>query len=120
MQARIVVGAVVVAAAVFATSAVATAPPIGPLPAGPIQQITTQKGQLVAVALPHSSGGKVWRQANTVNPKVLTEVSEGDVGSSVVIVFRATGSGKATVRYGLTKGETAHAYAARSFAVTVR
>jgi hypothetical protein len=119
VQARIVVGAFV-AAAVLAAPAVATAPPIGPLPAGPIQQITTQKGQLVAVALPHSSGGRVWRQANTVSPKVLLEVSEGDVGSSVVIVFRATGSGTATVKYGLTKGETAHAYASRSFAVTVK
>jgi hypothetical protein len=119
VQARTIVGAFA-AAAVLAAPAVASAPPVGPLPAGPIQQITTQKGQLVAFALPHSSGGRVWRQANTVSPKVLVEVSEGDVGSSVVIVFRASGKGTATVAYGLTKGETAHAYASRKFTVTVK
>jgi hypothetical protein len=119
VQARIVLGALV-ATAVLAAPALASAPPVGPLPAGPTQQITTQKGQLVAVALPHSSGGRVWRQANVVSSKVLVQVSEGDVGSSVVIVFRAVGTGHTTVTYGLTKGETAHAYAARRFSVTVK
>jgi hypothetical protein len=119
VQARIALGALT-AAAVLATPAIASAPPVGPLPAGPIQHITAQKGQLVAVALPKSSGGRVWRQANTVNPKVLVKVTEGDVGSSVVIVFRATGKGAVTVAYGLTKGETAHAYASRRFTVTVK
>ena len=64
------------------------------------------------------------RRATTVRPtSFLREQAhdgEGDVGSSVVIVFRATGKGSATVAYGLTKGETARAYASRKFAVTVK
>jgi hypothetical protein len=37
-----------------------------------------------------------------------------------VVVFRATGVGKARVAYGLTRGETRRAYASLTFAVTVK
>ena len=118
MSARIALGALA-AAFVLAAPAAASAPPVGPLPAGPTQRISTQPGQLVAVALPHSTNGRVWRLARAVDLKVLREVSEADVGSNVVIVYKAFGRGSVTVIYALTRGETSHAYAARRFAVTV-
>ena len=42
------------------------------------------------------------------------------MGSNVVVVYSAVGRGSTTVVYALTKGETAHAYAARRFVVTVK
>jgi|SRR3954447_12318698 len=108
------------AALVLAASAAASSTPVGPLPMGPVTSVSTARGTLVSVALPHRTGGKVWRQANVVDPKVLRQVSEGDVGSNVVIVFKATGAGKTKIAYGLTRGETKKAYASASFVVTVR
>jgi hypothetical protein len=119
MSARIVLGGLA-AAAVLAVPAAATAPPVGPLPAGPTAHITTTRGELVAIALPHASAGRVWRLARPVNAKILREVSEADVGPNVVIVYRASAPGRVTVAYGLTRGETKHAYAARRFTVDVR
>ena len=104
---------------ILAAPATASAPPVGPLPAGPVQHITTQRGELVAIALPHPANGRVWRLARTVDPKILREVSEADVGSNVVVVFRSYRPGRVTVAYALTKGETAHAFAARRFAISV-
>jgi hypothetical protein len=115
--ARLVVA--LLAAGVLAATAAASSPPVGPLPAGPSAQISTKRGELVAVALPHATNGRAWRQKGIVNPKVLTEVSEANVGANVVIVFKAVGAGRATIAYGLTKGETAHAYAGRRFIVSV-
>ena len=96
---------------ILAAPAAASAPPVGSLPAGPTQ--------LVAVALPRGTKGRVWRLARTVDAKVLREVSEADVGANVVVVYKAIGRGTVTVAYALTRGETAHAYAARRFAVSV-
>jgi hypothetical protein len=98
----------------------ADAPPVGPLPAGAAATISTQKGQFVAVALPHRAGGRVWRIARAFNGQVVNEVSEADVGANVVLVFRATGAGTTTLVFGLTKGETAQAYESRRFTVHVR
>ena len=118
MSARLPLAALA-AAFVLAAPAAASAPPVGPLPAGPTQHITTQRGQLVSVALPHAAGGRSWRLARAVNPRILRELSEADVGTSVVIVYKAVGRGRVTVAYGLTRGEKAHAYAARRFVVSV-
>jgi hypothetical protein len=112
--------AALLAALVLTAAAIAASTPVGPLPKGPTTTISAARGTLVSVALPHRSGGKVWRQANTVDQKVLTQVTEGDVGSSVVIVFKAVGSGTTKIAYGLTKGETKKAYASQTFTVTVR
>jgi hypothetical protein len=112
--------AVAAAALVLVLPAEASAPPVGPLPKGPVTTISTHKGSLVAVALPHRANGRVWRLARAVDPKVLREVSEADVGKDVVVVFRAVGAGKARLAYGLTRGETRHAYASLTFAVTVK
>jgi hypothetical protein len=107
------------AAAVLAAPAAATAPPIGPLPAGPTMRISTQRGALVAVALPVQPAGRVWRLKGSIDTHVVREVSEANVGSTVVVVFKATGRGTTTLSYGSTRGETAKAYAAKRFRITV-
>ena|SRR5579864_9179692 len=116
---RSTAGAAFVAGLVLTVPALASAPPVGPLPPGPVTSITTQKGSLASVALA-SRAGKSWRLARAVSPKVLVEVSEANVGSTVVIVYRAVGAGSVSVRYGLTRGETRHAYASATFNVRVR
>src|SRR3954471_20241522 len=112
--------ATVVAAAALAAPALADAPPVGPLPKGPSSTIRTQTGQLVAFALPGRSSGRVWRVARPFDARVVRQVSEADVGNSVVLVFKAVGSGTTTVAFGLTRGETAKAYESRRFTVRVR
>ncbi|MDX6439872.1 MAG: hypothetical protein QOF45_2455 [Gaiellaceae bacterium] len=108
------------AAAILAGVGRADSTPVGPLPNGPVSTIQTQKGQLVAVALPHRANGRVWRVARPYNARVLQQVGEADVGKNVVLVFRATGSGTTTIAFGLTRGETAKAYESRRFTVKVR
>jgi hypothetical protein len=110
---------VLVCALTVAGVAAATAPPVKFVPIGPVSTITTQKGQLVSVALPHAAG-KSWRIARTVNASVLREVGEADVGANVVVVFRAVGKGHATVVFARTRGEAARADASRTFSVTVK
>ena len=78
----------------------------------------TTPGQLVSVALP-TRAGYFWRIARTFDARVVREVSEGDVGSSVVLVFRAVGRGHTTVGLAETKGETPKAYRALRYDVTV-
>jgi hypothetical protein len=119
MRVAVAVTVAVFAAALVGTAA-ASAPPVGPLPAGPTSTIVTTKGQLVSIALPHRSGGKVWRIAQNANPKVLKQVTEGDVGPTVVLVFKATGSGTTTIKLGLTLGEKTKAYESRTYVVRVR
>ncbi len=91
-----------------ATSASTDSTPIGPLPKGPITHVETARGSLVAVALPRQNRatGLVWRVARPVNGRILRQLTEADVGSSVVLVFRATGTGNAFVRFALTRGES--------------
>jgi hypothetical protein len=111
---------VVSLAAVFAGVGLASAPPVGPLPPGPSSTIQTTKGQLVAFALPHRAGGRVWRVARTAKASVLRQVSEADVGNQVVLVYVATGRGTTSIAFGLTLGERAKAYESRRYTVTVR
>jgi hypothetical protein len=112
--------AVVAGAAVFTGVGLASSPPVGPLPAGPHSTIQTTKGELIAFALPHRTGGRAWRIARTVDPSVLRQVSEADVGNQVVLVLQATGLGTATVSFGLTRGERSKAYESRRYTVTVK
>jgi len=109
-------GTVAAAAAAFAG---ASATPVGPLPPGPTSTVTTPRGELFAIALPHRSGGRVWRIARALDPSVLSQVSEADVGANVVIVFRAKQRGSATVAFALTRGETAKALEAHTYKVRV-
>jgi hypothetical protein len=80
----------------------------------------TRAGELVAVALPHRSGGRAWRIARAFDSSVLHEVSEADVGSNVVLVFKTTRAGKARLAFALTRGETRKALESRTFDVRVR
>jgi hypothetical protein len=116
---RVTVAASLLAALVFTFPALASAPPVGPLPQGPVTTISTSKGSLVSVAMPPRAG-KSWRLARAVNTHVLVQVSEANVGSAVVIVYRAVGPGSVSVRYGLTRGETSKAYASATFNVSVK
>jgi hypothetical protein len=95
--------------------------PVGTLPKGPQSTIASERGALVAVALPRQkpSTGLVWRLARQVDPSVLRHISEGDVGSSVVVVFRAVHTGSAKVVFALTRGDSS-GRALRSRTYTVR
>jgi hypothetical protein len=104
-----------------AARAFADSSPIGALPKGPVTRIEAPHGELVAIALPQRSAGRVWRIARTFDGAVLQEFSEANVGSSVVLVFRAVGAGSTTVSLALTKGDTsAKALESRRFLVNVR
>lgn len=113
-----------VAAAVLAGPLGASAPPVGPLPLGPVVTMTVPRGALFAIALPSrpASTGLVWRAAGGVNPSVpgiVRPLWESDVGASVAVIYKAVSAGKATIRYGLTRGETLKAYASITYRVTV-
>jgi hypothetical protein len=110
----------VLTASTVAAVARATAPPVGALPAGPKSTIATQRGQLVAVALPSRGAGRSWRIARAFDDAVVREVSEANVGSNVVVVFKSVGEGQATLAFALTRGETAKALEARTFSVRVK
>ena len=114
------IAALVLLASVLAAEAAATAPRVGALPAGPTSVIRTQKGELVAVSLPHRANGRVWRVARAFDGNVVTQVGEADVGNAVVLVFSAKHAGATTVVFGLTKGETAKAFESRRFEIHVR
>ena len=114
---------VVAIAAGAVAGARADSTPIGPLPSGPTTKVETQRGALVAVALPlqKPSSGLVWRIARNINVKVLRQVSEADVGSNVVVIFRVTGRGHAFIRFALTRGDSSSkALKSMTYDVTVR
>jgi hypothetical protein len=97
----------------------ATAPPIGALPRGPVTELHVPHGLPFALALPHRAGGLVWRGARNTNVNVARPITEADVGSNVVLVYRALRAGNTTIAYALTRGETAKVYEARYFRIVV-
>lgn len=103
-------------AAVSAASA--SAPPVGPLPPVKVTTVNTTRGQLVSVALP-TRPGYVWRVARPIAARVVRQVGEGDVGRDVVLVFVAVAPGRASIVLAETRGETAKAYRAVRYDVTV-
>lgn len=103
-----------------AGAATASAPPVGKLPPSPVTTITTHRGQLFALALPEGKNGLVWRGAKNTNWRVATPVREADVGTTLVLIYRAGKPGIADVAYGLTKGETPKAYRVARFHIVVR
>ena len=90
-----------------ARGARANATPVGLLPAGPTSTTTTKPGQLVAVALPHTRprSALVWRIARRYDSRVVREVSEANVGATVVLVFKVVGRGDTALRFALTRGD---------------
>ena len=110
------------AAALAIGAARADSTPIGTLPKGPRSSIASERGTLVAIALPRQkpSTGLVWRLARQVDPSVLRQVSEGDVGSSIVVIFRAMHTGSARVVFALTRGDSSpRALRSRTYTVKV-
>ena len=106
--------------AVGGAAAFSDSTPVGPLPAGPVANLSVQQGELVAFALPQRTGGRVWRIARQFDANVLSQVSEANVGSTVVVVFRARRAGHATVSIALTKSDTSRkALESRRFQVVV-
>jgi hypothetical protein len=81
--------------------------PVGPLPAGPVTSTTTKPGLLVAVALPRPrrSSGLVWRVARRYDSRVVRQISEADVGNSVVLVYKVVGRGNTSLVFALTRGD---------------
>jgi hypothetical protein len=81
--------------------------PVGPLPAGSVASTTTKPGLLVAVALPKSGArsGLVWRVARRYDSHVVQELSEADLGESVVLVFKVVGRGDTSLVFALTRGD---------------
>jgi hypothetical protein len=81
--------------------------PVGPLHGGTVSTVKTQRGLLVAVALPrpNPSTGLVWRIARSVDGKIVRQLDETETASSVVLVFRVVGYGKTSVVFALTRGE---------------
>ena len=114
-------GAALSTSAALAVPALADSTPIGALPKGPVVTTATPVGSLVAVALPRQNPatGLVWRIARTVDARVLRQVSEADVGPSVVVVFKTVRAGKAKVVFALTRGD-ASAKALRSATYNIR
>jgi len=113
--------AVLVSAVLLAAvPAGASAPPVCPLPPGQVTTVTAKRGTLVALALPAqtSSSGLVWRLARG-NPAIVRQVAERSLGPTVVIVFKAVARGKATIAYGLTKGESKKAYKSVTYEITI-
>jgi hypothetical protein len=82
--------------------------PVGPLPAGSVATTTTKPGLFVAVALSRASraSGLVWRLARPFNSAIVRQVSEADVGGSVVLVFKVVGRGNTSLVFALTRGDT--------------
>src|SRR5205085_773632 len=75
---------------VIPASACADSTPVGPLPRGPESIITTGPNQLVAIALPHAAkkSGLVWRLARRYDSAVVRQISEADVDTNVILVFK--------------------------------
>jgi hypothetical protein len=117
------IATLVAAAGLAAAVARGDSTPVGPLPAGPVSTITTSPNRLVAVALPRASkaSGLVWRIARPFDAKVVHEVAEADVGTNVVLVFKATARGRTSLVFALTRGD-ASSKAVRSarFTIVVR
>ncbi len=108
------------ALALFVSFASADSEPVGQLPAGSMVTVTVERGDLVSIALPRPTAGRVWRIARPLDAKVLRQVAEGDLSSGPVVVFRAVGRGHAKVRFALTRGDASgKALASRALDVTV-
>ena len=110
----------VAVAAIWAAAALASAGPVGPLPNGPTTSVHLAVGKTYVARLPQpKAAGRVWRIARPFDGKIVSETREAETTKQVLITFRAVGKGSTSVVFALTRGETAHAYAARTFSFNV-
>jgi len=101
---------------ISAVPALGSATPVGPLPKGPSSTVHLTVGKSHTVRLPKvTTAGRVWRIARAFNAKVVTETREGETNGQVWVTFRGVGAGSTKVVFAQTKGETSHAFAARTF-----
>ena len=115
---RLAIGGAV--AALSASAALASAPPVGRLPHGPTASVYFAVGESYTARLPQPKvAGRVWRIARAFNAKVVSETREGETKQQVWVTFRAAGKGSTRVVFAITRGETAHAYAAHTFSFKV-
>src|SRR5262249_50350192 len=104
-----------------ATATLASATPVGPLPTGPTRAIAAAARSSFVVTLPKSKQpGLVWRVARTYRSSVVRQQSEGETASEVWLRFTAVAPGKTSLVFALTRGERPHAFAGRTFRITVR
>jgi hypothetical protein len=54
----------------------------------------------------NASSGLVWRVARRYKTAVVRQISEADVGRSVVLVFSVVGRGETSLVFALTRGDT--------------
>jgi predicted secreted protein len=98
-----------------------SATPVGPLPNGPVKALSVRARTTFVVSLPKPAvPGRVWRLARPYEPTVVSGLREGETPGTVWLRFRAVAHGKTSLIFALTRGERSHAYAARTFTVTVR
>jgi len=108
-------------AAAAASSASASAPPVGPLPVGPTKAVNVTAKHTFVITLPKSKdSGLVWRVARAYRSSVVRQLDEGETKTTVWLRFRSVAAGKTSLVLALTRGERPHAFAARTFQVTVR
>jgi hypothetical protein len=123
MQKRLIaVPAALVAAVAVAASALSSARPVGPLPKGAVETVRAFAGATFTVTLPSPAfrGRTTWRVARGYDSRIVREIGEGTKPrGSVWVRFRAVGPGTTRIVYALTRGDAAHAYAARTFRVVV-
>ena len=107
-------------AVIWAGAALASAGPVGPLPNGPTTGVRLAVGKTYTARLPQPKvPGRVWRIARPFDGKIVSETREAETKQQVLITFRAVGKGSTRVVFALTRGETAHAYAAHTFSFNV-
>jgi hypothetical protein len=110
-----------VAAGCLVAPAFATAPPVGQLPAGPTKAVTAAANGTFVITLPKSKQpGLVWRIARNYRSSIVHQLTEGETKGSVWVRFASVRPGKTSLVFALTRGERSHAFAARTFVVTVR
>jgi hypothetical protein len=112
---------VAAAAAVVAAAASAASIPVGPLPAGVEQRVNAKADSTFRVTLPKPGvAGGTWRVARAYDGKLVTETGEGDLrNGGVWVEYRALAPGKTDIVFAVTRGETRHAYAARTYHVVI-
>jgi hypothetical protein len=110
-----------IATAALAVAASASAPPVGKLPAARTLAYKTIPGKVLTITLPNPAlKGGVWRVARAYDDQVVQELGERKLqNGSVRITLETTGPGTTRVIFAVTRGETAKAYAARIFEITV-
>ena len=102
-----------------AVAALASATPVGPLPNGPVRSVVARANTTFVVNLPKHAGLD-WRIARSYRGSVVRQLDEGETASRVWLRFKAVAPGTTSLVFALTRGERGHAFAARTYGITVR